>query len=85
MNLEALERVDARIPIYGWDSKSIVLLRQALGETQIEFAERIGFHRRTLQHWEIGTYIPSVSTISILWNVLQKELKHAKDSLAETN
>lgn len=36
----------------------IHLARATLGLTQEEFAERLGVHGRTVQHWEYGIYCP---------------------------
>jgi putative transcriptional regulator len=47
-------------------SDQIRALRQRLGLTQAEFADRYHINRRVLQHWEQGRYRTSDSGVTLL-------------------
>lgn len=44
--------------------------RQALGDTQQQFADRIGIHQGTLSHWEAGKLPKTGMTQAFLRRVL---------------
>jgi DNA-binding transcriptional regulator YiaG len=41
-----------------WDSSSIKALRQHMGLTQEELADRMGTRQQTISEWETGMYTP---------------------------
>ncbi len=46
-----------------WTSENVYLLRKHLGETQQEFADRLGLKRRqTVTDWEQGRFLPGSIT-----------------------
>jgi DNA-binding transcriptional regulator YiaG len=49
-----------------WDSQSIQALRQHLGLTQQEMAERLGTRQQTISEWETGMYQPRGASATLL-------------------
>ena len=49
-----------------WDSTSIQALRQYLGLTQRELAERMGTRQQTISEWETGMYQPRGASTTLL-------------------
>jgi transcriptional regulator with XRE-family HTH domain len=50
----------------GWGNKEIKALRQHLGLTQNEMAERLGTRQQTISEWEIGMYQPRGASVTLL-------------------
>jgi DNA-binding transcriptional regulator YiaG len=42
----------------GWDPEKIEALREHLGATQEELAQRMGTRQQTISEWETGVYRP---------------------------
>jgi DNA-binding transcriptional regulator YiaG len=55
-----------------WDSQSIQALRQYLGLTQQEMAERLGTRQQTISEWETGMYQPRGASATLLSLVAEK-------------
>lgn len=49
-----------------WDSRSIKALRQHLGVTQRELADRMGTRQQTISEWELGLYKPRGASSTLL-------------------
>ena len=49
-----------------WDSEHIRALRQHLGLTQRQLADRLGTRQQTISEWETGKYHPRRSTSVLL-------------------
>jgi DNA-binding transcriptional regulator YiaG len=49
-----------------WDSKRIRALRQHLGITQREMADRLGTRQQTVSEWELGLYKPRGASSTLL-------------------
>lgn len=50
-----------------WTCENIYLLRRHIGDTQEQFAERVGLKRRqTVSDWEVGKIIPGSITRRLL-------------------
>ncbi|HVZ38519.1 MAG TPA: helix-turn-helix domain-containing protein [Candidatus Kapabacteria bacterium] len=50
-----------------WTPENIYLLRRHIGDTQGQFAERVGLKRRqTVSDWEVGKIIPGGITRKLL-------------------
>jgi len=59
-------------------------LRQALGLSQTEFAERLGKTRRTIQHWESGNITPPDNVLRLIeqtFSVNPEWLRHGKGEM----
>ncbi len=54
-----------------WNAELIKTLRQHIGLTQAEFAERLGVRQQTVSEWENGVYKPTRSTSKHLELVAQ--------------
>jgi DNA-binding transcriptional regulator YiaG len=64
-----------------WDSQSIQALRQHLGLTQQEMAERLGTRQQTISEWETGMYQPRGASATLLSLVAEKaEFKYSAKS-----
>ena len=50
----------------GWDSTSIQALRQHLGLTQRELADRLGTRQQTISEWETDMYRPRGASVTLL-------------------
>ena len=55
-----------------WDSQSIRALRNHLGLTQSELAERLGTRQQTISEWEIGMYQPRGASATLLSIVAER-------------
>jgi DNA-binding transcriptional regulator YiaG len=55
-----------------WDSQSIQALRQHLGLTQQEMADRLGTRQQTISEWETGMYKPRGASATLLTMVAEK-------------
>ena len=55
-----------------WDSQSIQALRQHLGLTQQEMADRLGTRQQTISEWETGMYQPRGASSTLLSMVAEK-------------
>jgi DNA-binding transcriptional regulator YiaG len=49
-----------------WDREQIQALRQHLGLTQREMAERLGTRQQTISEWETGMYEPRGASATLL-------------------
>ena len=49
-----------------WDSEHIRALRQHLGLTQRELADRLGTRQQTISEWETGMYRPRGASATLL-------------------
>jgi len=49
-----------------WDREQVQALRQHLGLTQRELAERLGIRQQTVSEWETGMYKPRGASITLL-------------------
>ena len=49
-----------------WDSKHIRALRNHLGLTQREMADRLGTRQQTISEWELGLYRPRGTSSTLL-------------------
>ena len=49
-----------------WDRQRVRALRQHLGLTQSQLAERLGTRQQTISEWEVGIYAPRRSTSKYL-------------------
>ncbi|MCK4369294.1 MAG: helix-turn-helix transcriptional regulator [Dehalococcoidales bacterium] len=49
-----------------WDGEQVQALRQHLGLTQRELAERLGIRQQTISEWETGTYKPRGASTTLL-------------------
>jgi DNA-binding transcriptional regulator YiaG len=50
----------------GWDSTRIQALRQHLGLTQRELADRLGTRQQTISEWETDMYRPRGASATLL-------------------
>ena len=55
-----------------WDSQRIRALRNHLGLTQSELAERLGTRQQTISEWEIGMYQPRGASATLLSIVAER-------------
>lgn len=55
-----------------WDSKNIKALRQHLGLTQQEMANRLGTRQQTISEWEKGMYQPRGASSTLLFIVAEQ-------------
>jgi DNA-binding transcriptional regulator YiaG len=55
-----------------WDSQSIQALRQHLGLTQQEMADRLGTRQQTISEWETGMYQPRGTSATLLSLVAER-------------
>ena len=49
-----------------WDGEHIQALRQHLGLTQRELADRLGTRQQTISEWETGMYNPRGASATLL-------------------
>ena len=49
-----------------WDNKRIQSLRQHLGLTQCQLADRLGTRQQTISEWETGMYQPRGASATLL-------------------
>jgi len=49
-----------------WDDQRIQALRQHLGLTQRELADRLGTRQQTISEWEVGRYRPRGTSSTLL-------------------
>ncbi len=49
-----------------WDNKRIQSLRQHLGLTQRQLADRLGTRQQTISEWETGMYQPRGASTTLL-------------------
>ena len=55
-----------------WDSERIHALREHLGLTQQELAERLGTRQQTISEWEKGIYQPRGASSTLLSIVAER-------------
>lgn len=55
-----------------WDSRRIQALRQHLGLTQRELAERMGTRQQTISEWETGLYQPRGASRTLLFIIAEQ-------------
>ncbi|MBI2850487.1 MAG: helix-turn-helix transcriptional regulator [Chloroflexi bacterium] len=55
-----------------WDSQRIRALRQHLGLTQRELADRLGTRQQTISEWELGLYNPRGASATLLSMVAER-------------
>ena len=55
-----------------WHSDSIQALRQHLGLTQRELADKLGTRQQTISEWEIGIYQPRGTSATLLSIVAER-------------
>jgi DNA-binding transcriptional regulator YiaG len=73
-------RVDRR----EWDSERIRALRQHLGITQREMANRLGTRQQTISEWELGLYKPRGASSTLLSIVAEQAKFRYNASPSET-
>jgi DNA-binding transcriptional regulator YiaG len=56
----------------GWDSERIRQLRQHMGLTQSELADRLGTRQQTISEWEVGMYQPRGTSTKLLSIVAER-------------
>ena len=56
----------------GWDSQRIQALRQHMGLTQRQLAERLGTRQQTISEWETGQYRPRGTSARLLTLVAER-------------
>ena len=49
-----------------WDRQRIRALRQHLGLTQTELAQKMGTRQQTISEWEVGIYKPRGTSVTLL-------------------
>jgi DNA-binding transcriptional regulator YiaG len=62
-------------PVYGsaaWDADRVRRLRGYVGETQREFAERLGTRQQTVSEWETGASRPRAMARRLLQMVAEE-------------
>jgi len=55
-----------------WDSERIRALRNHLGLTQREMADRLGTRQQTISEWELGLYTPRGTSSTLLSIVAER-------------
>ncbi len=55
-----------------WDSQGVKALRQHLGLTQSEMAEKLGTRQQTISEWETGIYQPRGTSATLLHIVAER-------------
>lgn len=50
----------------GWDASSVRSLREHIGLTQQEMAERLGVRQQTISEWENDAYKPRGASVTLL-------------------
>ncbi len=55
-----------------WDRRQVQALRQHLGLTQQEMAEKLGTRQQTISEWETGMYQPRGASATLLSMVAEK-------------
>lgn len=56
----------------GWDSQNIRALRNHLGLTQSQMADRLGTRQQTISEWELGMYRPRGASSTLLSMVAEQ-------------
>jgi len=56
-----------------WDKDSIQALRNHLGLTQQQMANKLGTRQQTISEWETGMYRPRGASATLLYMVAEKE------------
>lgn len=64
--------VKGKVSRPGWDSQRVRTLRQHLGLTQRELAERLGTRQQTISEWERGMYQPRGASATLLSIVAER-------------
>jgi len=62
-----------------WDSQRIQALRQHLGLTQRQLAERMGTRQQTISEWETGLYQPRGASSTLL-SIIAEQSKFKYDA-----
>ena len=62
-----------------WDSKRVQALRQHLGLTQRELADRLGTRQQTISEWETGMYKPRGTSATLLL-IIAEQTKFSYDA-----
>ena len=62
-----------------WDSKRVQALRQHLGLTQRELADRLGTRQQTISEWETGMYKPRGTSATLLL-IIAEQAKFSYDA-----
>jgi len=62
-----------------WNSTHIQALRQYLGLTQSELAERLGTRQQTISEWETGMYQPRGASATLL-SIVAEQSKFKYDA-----
>ena len=62
-----------------WDSKRVQALRQHLGLTQRELADRLGTRQQTISEWETGMYKPRGASATLLL-IIAEQTKFSYDA-----
>ena len=66
-----------------WNSKRVQALRQHLGLTQRELADRLGTRQQTISEWEKGLYRPRGASSTLLTIVAENaRFKYKPESKA---
>jgi len=55
-----------------WDGRGIKALREHLGLTQREMANRLGTRQQTISEWELGLYTPRGASSTLLSMVAER-------------
>ena len=67
-----------------WDSRGIKALREHLGLTQREMADRLGTRQQTISEWELGLYTPRGASSTVLSMVAERaEFKYKATPLRQ--
>ena len=66
-----------------WESQHIRALRQHLGLTQRELAEKLGTRQQTISEWEKGMYQPRGASATLLSIVAEQAQFEYKANLSE--
>ena len=68
-----------------WDSNGVRALREHLGLTQQEMADRLGTRQQTISEWETGMYQPRGASATLLYLMAEKAaFKYAASSQTES-
>ncbi len=65
-----------------WDRSRIRALRNHLGLTQVELAERLGIRQQTVSEWETGQYEPRGTSVTLLRLVAERsDFEYGREDL----
>lgn len=64
--------VPRRDPIPAWDGELVKALRQHMGLSQAELAQRLGVRQQTISEWETGVYEPRRAMSNLLTMVAEQ-------------